>query len=709
MKNRIGGYAIQSGKIRSAWVALAIALTIALTIAFVGCGGAGIGGDNYCAPAVKTLYSRQSAGISGKEIIPALTATLRINATDPKVIVATSYNHAIQPPFQSGVWFDGENITVNYYSGDGSEYLSPMLAHADISDYVFVQQELPDLRGTNNPIHRAYEFSSWPKFNGTWTMPVFITSNSATPDTALRAAFHHDTLDEYQEYSAGHPLSNAVYPISYSFPAIAIDESGTTWFGGRNNATNQIEVNHVNEFFQLDGTLTTTILDTSASVGAVQIIPLENRNVGFVYGVAAGTLYYRELDRETQQFSTAVQINTGYDSSPAAGLNFRAVATRAGNIFVAWHDTEQTVVYRVYNGSTWGTVGALTRGLPPGLVAGGFTTSAITGRENMVAIATITPTGIDYKTWDDGVMSSPTEVLSGNFWDGINAGHIQAPFFDSQKFVIAYIDFAIGLLKAHDIDIPPIGTPVMNTTLLSTFGAHFEATYRGRHSATRGKISLHQFIGKDMKSYVVYENDGVFSTPVAWSKRYFDGHNQSIITISPAGYVYLAEGGRAAATVKNHIKIFRSPVTIDNPAFESKLEQSQWVDISPPEQKQFTTGRGYKEMLVDRNETLYVMTASGYGELTQWYVREYRPDIFTVDTITYGAETTSVFSTGHGISTGDAVYFVQTVGANELIGREFTITRINDDEYSLDELKGVDTTGYTPFTAGKSVHIDTAG
>lgn len=49
----------------------------------------------------------------------------------------------------------------------------------------------------------------------------------------------------------------------------------------------------------------------------------------------------------------------------------------------------------------------------------------------------------------------------------------------------------------------------------------------------------------------------------------------------------------------------------------------------------------------------------------------------------------------HGLATGDEVYFAGIVGMTELNGRVFTITRIDDDNFSI----GIDTSGFNAFVS----------
>lgn len=60
-----------------------------------------------------------------------------------------------------------------------------------------------------------------------------------------------------------------------------------------------------------------------------------------------------------------------------------------------------------------------------------------------------------------------------------------------------------------------------------------------------------------------------------------------------------------------------------------------------------------------------------------------------------------VTSNGHGLQTGDVIFVAGVVGMVEVNDRYFTITRINDDTFSI----GVNTTAFTTYTSGGTARV----
>ena len=74
-----------------------------------------------------------------------------------------------------------------------------------------------------------------------------------------------------------------------------------------------------------------------------------------------------------------------------------------------------------------------------------------------------------------------------------------------------------------------------------------------------------------------------------------------------------------------------------------------------------------------------------------------------IEGVTYGATSTTIDATGHGLSDGDAIQIgllTDATGAEELSGLKTTIENSTADTFELTKLSGIDTQGYTAWVSG---------
>ena len=77
---------------------------------------------------------------------------------------------------------------------------------------------------------------------------------------------------------------------------------------------------------------------------------------------------------------------------------------------------------------------------------------------------------------------------------------------------------------------------------------------------------------------------------------------------------------------------------------------------------------------------------------------EYKTGITTKDiTAASKEDPCNITATGHGFITGDTVIIVNVGGMTELNGKTYVITKVDDNNFTLDD---IDSTGYTEYTSG---------
>lgn len=532
----------------------------------------------------------------------------------PSIVGNSAYAASLPFTAQGGAWYDGKNIMVGFYDGDGVVNNPIQVSVADAGDMVFTQQ---DITGDNiASYNRGYKFNFFFGYRATYAMLIH------TDGSTLNGLYVDDNDQIVRQYPL-EGLGFGVSALGVITSSVTIDRNDRIWVAGNNNTHLQIQrgTNPYN-LTPLDGVV--TVRATSGSGCMPQWISYEDGRVGLLSAMNTDlTLYYDEWDGDGNRTVTDEVVTTDISSWAYT----RGVATRDNQLFVMWRSssTPSDLKYRVRSagtGGTWGTVGAARADIDG--TAGNFQTTADYGKDGEVVIFYYDGTDINHFRWTGGsTFTSNTQFVAAPTL--INT-LFSAPYFESHKIPFVY-HLSNGDIMCETLDLTPTEVYSGDGNLLSTAGHNYQATAgTDIQSFTKGTISLHMFMGRDNIPKVIFEDDGTFNAPVEWGHRYWDFHNTITGTIDNDGYVYTATGGRTG-TSTNTLIIKKSNYPLDHASFEADLVYSNWVDISP---SPGMIGRGYKGLLADRNGVLYLI----FGEnVTDYTVREYRSAAWSAKTI----------------------------------------------------------------------------
>jgi hypothetical protein len=117
--------------------------------------------------------------------------------------------------------------------------------------------------------------------------------------------------------------------------------------------------------------------------------------------------------------------------------------------------------------------------------------------------------------------------------------------------------------------------------------------------------------------------------------------------------------------------------------FTCKADVTEWSTVT------------YNDMVIATNNSDMVL----YWDTTGYFMplQNTTPTNITAAT---QANPCQITSTAHGLVTGDRVWITGVVGMTELNNRQFVITRVGDDTFTLDD---EDSTGYTAYDSGGTV------
>lgn len=543
--------------------------------------------------------------------------------------VVGNSGYAASLPFQaqSGVMFDGKNIIANFYDDPtGATARTPSISVADTADMVFTQQD--HVRSSPaQTITRGYHFTSWYGYRATYGMMVFwdgeqLNGGYLNDDTNVQAAYPGTGLGygTVTGFDAGKAVS------------VIIDSTDRPWCAG-SDATSLKVARCTNAYNLTPQDTIITIRTNNSQSSMPQLISFENGCVGLVSAMNHNmTVYYDEWDADGNRTVTDEVVTTDISSWAYT----RAVATRDNQIFLLWRSSSTTsdLKYSVRDttgvSGTW-SVAAAAKGDIDG-TAGNFTSCANYGTDDEVHVFYFDGTDIQHFSWTSvgGITTNDTFVAAPSL---LSTG-MCAPYFDSALIpVIYHLTGGDIMCETYTLAQTTVNSP--DKTVVSKQGHNYQATAgTDIQSFSFGGKNLHLYMGRDNIAYAVYEDAGVFSTPIKWSKRFWDLHNTITGTVNSDGYVYTAVGGRNAGMV-NYIVIKKSNYPLNHASFEGDLDPSNWTDVSPTN----ITGRGYKALMVDDDDTLYLI----YGNAVDSYtILERRGGTWAagqqiIDTSTFGA------------------------------------------------------------------------
>lgn len=527
------------------------------------------------------------------------------------VVANTSKEHALPYPMQQGVFYDGMHHNVIFAGdGPGGAVIPPSVAFGLDEDLLF---GLPNLMTGMKGAHGngCSSFFSYESY-GAWISVVVDPVNGNYGVGGF--AKDDNALSETQRVA-----SVSISDVKRE-PTTVISRDQSVWIAGKDATLSSGPGNIIvqqaaeRDFGFSQGFDEPVIMGAVSGVGTSQLVYYSAGDIGCLW-TDGTSLYYKHWDAETETWGGDPEtVATGLKT----GFSYRGVTTRDGNLFVLYREGSSNKLRYVIRTSGWSSPATMDDDTELNSNTG-FTVCADVGRPDSAYIIYFdTSSDIVYRVWDGTSIGDKTTLVDSPSLMLTAGAHpyLAAPFYDSERIPVVY-HLANGDIKVSVIELPTPEPGGTGGTLVSQRG-HRQLSVNSRDNmASYGTRSLLFYYGRDHRGWgrlYDHQTESWETGEVQLTrKRYWDQHNAIKAFLDGDGYVYIFEGGRTMVNSVEYIKARRSNYPLSHANFTLDLE-NDWTDVSPPEEPD-TTGRGYKEILVDQDGVIYLITMTSGIEM----------------------------------------------------------------------------------------------